>query len=93
MRADANQDGKLGRDELQAAHRERGERALRAFDAADADKDGVLSADERRAFRESMRARSDGQPGAWRRLDPSRSPGAPAAPAPSRPDTATNPGA
>jgi hypothetical protein len=93
MRADANEDGKLGRDELQAAHRERGERALRAFDAADTDKDGVLTAEERRAFRDSMRARSEGRPEAWRRLGPSRSPGAPAAPAPARPDGSPNPGA
>ncbi len=93
MLADANGDGKLGRDELQAAHRARGERALQAFDAADTDKDGVLSVEERRAFRESMRAQSGGQPGAWRHGGPSRAPGAPASPAPARPDAPATPGA
>jgi hypothetical protein len=81
MHADANGDGKLGRDELQAAHRARGERALQAFDAADTDKDGQLTADERRAFRESMRAQSGGPQGGWHHGGPSRAPAAPLRPA------------
>jgi hypothetical protein len=93
MGADANGDGRLGRDELQAAHRASAARAMQAFDAADTDKDGVLTADERRAFRESRQARAGGERGAWRRLGPSGAPGAPGAPAPARPDAASNPGA
>jgi hypothetical protein len=91
LRADANGDGRLGRDELQAAQKARAERALQAFDAADTDKDGMLTVEERRAFRDSMRAQAGGQPGAHRHGGAWRAPAD--SPAPARPAAPTTPGA
>ena len=90
MRADANGDGKLARDELQAAQKSMADRAMQAFDAADADRDGTLSVDERRAFRDAMRAQMGGQPAAHRHGGAPRAPGAPA---PGRPGAPVVPGA
>lgn len=90
MRADANGDGRLARDELQAAQKAMADRAMQAFDAADADRDGTLSTDERRAFRDAMRAQMGGHPAAHRHGGAPRAPGAPA---PARPGAPATPGA
>jgi hypothetical protein len=51
-RMDTDKDGLLSKAELQAAQ----QKQLDVFDRADANKDGKLSAEERKAFHETMRA-------------------------------------
>ena len=52
---DTDADGQISRAELEAANQVRLARELKAFDAADVNKDGKLSQDEMRAFRDAMR--------------------------------------
>jgi len=58
---DTDADGQISRAELEAANQARLARELKAFDAADLNKDGKLSQDELKAFRDAMRAQ--GGPG------------------------------
>ena len=53
---DTDADGQISRAELEAANQARLARELNAFDAADVSKDGKLSRDEMKAFRDAMRA-------------------------------------
>jgi hypothetical protein len=52
---DTDADGQISRAELEAANQARLARELKAFDAADVNKDGKLSQDEMKAFRDAMR--------------------------------------
>jgi Ca2+-binding EF-hand superfamily protein len=52
---DTDADGQISRAELEAANQARLARELKAFDAADLNKDGKLSQDEMKAFRDAMR--------------------------------------
>jgi len=82
---DTDADGQISRAELEAANQARLARELKAFDAADLNKDGKLSQDELKAFRDAMRAQ--GGPGG-RGCAPGGSggPGArPASPPPAKP--------
>jgi hypothetical protein len=73
---DTDADGQISRAELEAANQARLARELNAFDAADVSKDGKLSRDEMKAFRDAMRAqRGPGGPG-----------GRPAAAPPAKPE-------
>ncbi len=54
MRADANNDGKVTRAEMVSA-------AMARFDAADADKNGIVTPEERRAARQARRGQKSGQ--------------------------------
>ena len=59
-RIDTDGDGMISRAELLASQ----QRQLQAFDQADTNRDGKLSPDEMRAFRDSMRGqRHGGKPG------------------------------
>jgi Spy/CpxP family protein refolding chaperone len=58
-RMDTDKDGAVSRAELQAAQ----QKQLDMFDRADVNKDGKLSADERKAFHETMRAENRGKRG------------------------------
>ena len=82
---DTDADGQISRAELEAANQARLARELKAFDAADANKDGKLSQDEMKAFRDAMRP--SGGPGG--RGCPPGSPAVPgsrpAAPPPAKP--------
>lgn len=69
-RMDADGDGKLTRAEFEAAQKARNERATQAFEAADTDRDGVLSAEERRAWHDAMRAQAGRRDGARPRSGP-----------------------
>jgi hypothetical protein len=89
---DTDRDGKVSRAEFEAGQRAMQQRANEAFDKADADRDGALSVDERRAFRDQLRAQWAGPQGAGYRHR--GAPGQPAAPgtpatpaAPARPAT------
>ena len=55
QRLDTDGDGLLSRTEVEVGHQAALARRLQAFDAADTDRDGKLSAQERQAMRESMR--------------------------------------
>lgn len=83
QRLDTDGDGKLSRAEFDAGQKAMAERASRAFDAADANRDGALGPDERRAFRDAMHAQMGARDGAGPRGP--RGPGRPGAPAPSTP--------
>ena len=79
---DTDGDGQLSRAEMQAMHA----RQMQGFDAADANRDGKLDANEMRVMRETMRARmgehggGHGMPGGHgRHGGPSGTPPAPAA--------------
>lgn len=75
-RLDTDGDGQLSRAEMQAMHA----RQMQGFDAADANRDGKLDADEQRAMRETMRGRMGAHGGAHGRHGaPSGKPPAPAA--------------
>jgi hypothetical protein len=63
QRLDTDGDGQLSRTEVEAGHQAALARRLQAFDAADADRDGKLSAQERQAMRDSMRAQHGGARG------------------------------
>jgi hypothetical protein len=52
MRLDTDKDGQVSKAELLASH----QRQLEMFERADADKNGKLSAEERKAFRATKRA-------------------------------------
>lgn len=69
---DANRDGRVGRDEVLAAQ----QRQLALFDRADTDHDGVLTRDEMRAARETMREEFRKQRGEARREGEPRRPAA-----------------
>jgi hypothetical protein len=58
-RMDTDKDGSVSRAELQAAQ----VKQLEMFDRADANKDGKLSAEERKTFYETMRAENRGKRG------------------------------
>ena len=81
---DTDADGQISRAELEAANQARLARELKAFDVADVNKDGKLSQDELKAFRDAMRAQ--GGPGG-RGCPPGGpgAPGRPAAPPPAKP--------
>jgi hypothetical protein len=64
MSHDADGDGKVSRTEFESAHQAAAQRRMQAFDAADANRDGALTVDEQRAFRDSMRAQMGAQMGA-----------------------------
>ncbi len=77
---DTDADGQISRAELEAANQARLARELKAFDAADVNKDGKLSQEELKAFRDAMRppggrACAPGAPGA-RPAPPPPKPGA-----------------
>ena len=50
MRLDVNGDGAISRDEVDSTLDERADKALRRFEEADADGNGVVTADERRSL-------------------------------------------
>ncbi len=58
-RMDTDKDGSVSKVELQAAQ----QKQLEMFDRADANKDGKLSAEERKAFYETMRSEYRGKRG------------------------------
>ena len=79
---DTDADGQISRAELEAANQVRLARELKAFDAADVNKDGKLSQDEMKAFRDAMRP--PGGPGG-RGCVPGAPGARPAPPPPPRP--------
>jgi len=82
---DTDADGQISRAELETANQARLARELKAFDAADLNKDGKLSQDELKAFRDAMRAQG-GPVGRGCAPGGSGGPGArPASPPPAKP--------
>lgn len=93
QRMDENRDGQLSRAEVEQANRLATERRMQMFEQADTDRNGQVSQEEMRAFRETMREqfahrgaerqqhRGDGES---RRGGPSgsKTPAAPAVPVP-----------